>query len=237
VGIYSTSPVRDNIYSGLIQRFNITEFVSKVADKVSLQCRRYYLRVPTISLKSVVHSKTGNSTECDVVSVYIPEHLEIIITELLKNALKAHVERWSQSAMPPVEILIVKTETQVTFKISDQGGGASLSEQSKWGKYLISKESHKPPKQVKSSTPLASNGFGLAVATVYAQFLNGDVKIQSMEGHGTDAFVYIQVDREKLSEVIPVFTQQTNEYYRSKENIGQWITGQNQPITFSLPHF
>ena len=108
MGIYSTSPVRDNIYSGLIQRFNITEFVSKVADKVSLQCRRYYLRVPTISLKSVVHSKAGNSIECDVVSVYIPEHLEIIITELLKNALKAHVERWSQSAMPPVEILVAR---------------------------------------------------------------------------------------------------------------------------------
>ena len=132
MGIYSTVPVRDNIYSGIIQRFNITDCVSKVANKVSIQCRRYYLRVPEISVKSLQHSKTGNSIECDVVSVYIPEHLEIIITELLKNALKAHVERWSQSAMPPVEILIVKTESQVTIKISDQGGGASLSEQSKY---------------------------------------------------------------------------------------------------------
>ena len=34
-------------------------------------------------------------------------------------------------------------------------------------------------------------GHGLPLARVYATLFNGDLQLRSMEGHGTDAYVYI----------------------------------------------
>ena len=50
----------------------------------------------------------------------------------------------------------------------------------RWGNYLISKEPSLPHETVKHSTPLSSYGFGIALAKVYARFLNGQVHIHAI---------------------------------------------------------
>jgi pyruvate dehydrogenase kinase 2/3/4 len=40
--------------------------------------------------------------------------------------------------------------------------------------------------------PLAGLGYGLPISKSYARYFGGDVSIMSMEGYGTDAFVYLR---------------------------------------------
>lgn len=40
-------------------------------------------------------------------------------------------------------------------------------------------------------SPLAGLGYGLPISRSYARYFGGDVSLMSMEGHGTDAFVYL----------------------------------------------
>ena len=63
-----------------------------------------------------------------VYSRYIPVHLEYILTEILKNAVRASVEHHqstrSTSSLPPVQVTIAPSSTFLSLiRIRDQGGG------------------------------------------------------------------------------------------------------------------
>lgn len=40
-------------------------------------------------------------------------------------------------------------------------------------------------------SPLAGLGYGLPISRSYARYFGGDMSIMSMEGYGTDAFIYL----------------------------------------------
>ena len=48
---------------------------------------------------------------------------------------------------------------------------------------------------------------------------------------GKDAFIYIPLSSEEQSEVIPVYTHLTDDFYR-KDEVEPWVTGSAQEITF-----
>ncbi|CAK0817460.1 unnamed protein product [Prorocentrum cordatum] len=56
---------------------------------------------------------------------FVPEHLDFVLQEVLKNAMRATVEAHiaSGSRLPPVSVEIMKGSFDVTLKISDAGGG------------------------------------------------------------------------------------------------------------------
>jgi len=116
---------------------------------------------------------------------FVPEHLTFILNELLKNALRAQVERHlpNKGDIPPVIVDIQKGLFDVTVKVSDRGSGIPPSTKGQVWKYGYTTASPT------SSKELCGYGFGLPLSRLYAQFFGGDIHMQSLYGHGTDCYI------------------------------------------------
>lgn len=159
--------------------------------------------------KFMCNRKFGDSPEVvicgrlDLCFPYIPTHLHYILLELLKNAMRATVEKHGvDSDWPPVYVIIAdgKENEDVVIKVSDEGGGIPRSYMRKIWSYLFTTADPSIQEglvafsgEVDHSTdsPLAGLGYGLPISRSYARYFGGEVSIMSMEGYGTDAFVYL----------------------------------------------
>jgi pyruvate dehydrogenase kinase 2/3/4 len=75
----------------------------------------------------------------DTTFTYVPGHLQYVMTELLKNALRATVETHGDAdALPEVQVVVARGHHDVTVKVSDQGGGIPHHEVSRCWTYLHS---------------------------------------------------------------------------------------------------
>lgn len=123
--------------------------------------------------------------------------------ELLKNSMRATVE-WHgvDSDFPPIKVVIADgaENEDVVIKVSDEGGGIPRSNVQKIWSYLFTTADPSiqasmvgGPQDVDHGTesPLAGLGYGLPISRSYARYFGGDLSIMSMEGYGTDAFVYL----------------------------------------------
>lgn len=66
----------------------------------------------------------------DLHFAYVPGHLSHICFELLKNSLRAVVERYgpeNEDHFPPIKVIVVEGKEDITIKISDEGGGIPRS--------------------------------------------------------------------------------------------------------------
>lgn len=129
---------------------------------------------------------------------YIPIHLDYMLTELLKNSLRATVEfnpLMEESQLPPIKFIVAGGAEDVTIKISDHGGGIPRSKIDRCWTYLYS--SAPPPPEISgyhseiTTTPLAGMGFGLPITRLYARYFGGDLTLMSMEGYGTDVYLHL----------------------------------------------
>lgn len=160
--------------------------------------------------KFMCERKYGDSPEVvisgnlDLSFSYIPDHVHYVLLELLKNALRATVETHGVDASyyPPVEVIIVdETENEdVVIKVADEGGGIPRSHIRKIWSYLFTTADPGIQEGMVAfngeldhsvDSPLAGLGYGLPISRSYARYFGGDVSIMSMEGYGTDAFVYL----------------------------------------------
>ena len=163
---------------GTFQETNVTEEITEMGKKAIMDCKRYYGKSPIVNVSNV----DGDEKPESISMTFVPDHLNRIVYELIRNSLRATVE--NNPDLPAVDVLISKGVENICIKISDRGGGASLKDQAKWGAYLYSS----PPKKSKSKEanvmPLAGYGYGIPLSKVYARYLGGDVNIRSIENYG-----------------------------------------------------
>ena len=181
-------------YIGLIcLKTSQYEIVKRAIDDAAFMCTRKYGDSPEVIV-------TG---KLDLTFPYVPTHLHYIMLELLKNSMRATVDWHGIDAdYPPIKVVIAdgKENEDVVIKVSDEGGGIPRSNMKRIWSYLFTTADPAIQEGMVAfnenvdhsiDSPLAGLGYGLPISRSYARYFGGDLSLMSMEGHGTDAFVYL----------------------------------------------
>jgi len=186
------SPI-DNYVGVICSNTSPCELVKRAIDEASFMCDRKYGDSPVVNLNG----------RLDLTFPYIPSHIHYIMLELIKNSMRATVDWHGIDAnYPPINVVIAdgKENEDVVIKISDEGGGIPRSYMRKIWSYLFTTADPAIQEGVVAfnesvdhsiDSPLAGLGYGLPISRSYARYFGGDLSIMSMEGYGTDAFVYL----------------------------------------------
>ncbi|UJR20887.1 hypothetical protein I4U23_023996 [Adineta vaga] len=188
-------------------------------------CESYYLKSPQLELRNI---NAINANEAIAIA-YVPSHLYHVMFELFKNSMRATVEytesKKNDDILPKIKVDIVKAKEDLTIRISDRGGGIPRSRADKIFRYMYSTaprpvSSHDA--QYSGPVPLAGFGYGLPISRLYARYFNGDLEIHSVDGYGTDAYVYLQAVEDQASEWLPICNRAAYEYYLSRKYQSDW---------------
>ena len=134
---------------------------------------------------------------------YIPSYLHHMLFELLKNSMRAVVERHGVgNNLPNVRVVISggSGAEDVVIKVADEGGGIPRSEVDRVWKYMYTTappvllEDANAARDFGTETPLAGMGYGLPLSRLYARYWGGELQVISMEGYGTDAYLHLRLD-------------------------------------------
>lgn len=139
----------------------------------------------------------------DASILYVPGHLRGILREILHNAMSATVRAATARGgdPPPVNVKVNRGQFGVFVTVSDQGGGIAHPDQvwnwgpdPEYGTPLADDEQAGWPEvgaEEKDRPSLLPLGFGLPLARLTARYFGGDVRLQSLLGYGTNAYVHI----------------------------------------------
>lgn len=182
-----------------------TELIMARAKDVRDSCRYSYGIAP--------HVVVSGNLETEFAT--IPEHLALIITEVLKNALRATVEFYTlgnsmldsasrvglvsgDEDLPEVKVEVYKGKKEVVIKVSDKGGGVPPHKlQAMWsfGYSTVEESNTRISARSQSLAPnfvradMAGYGFGLPLSRAFARYFGGDIHVQSHFGIGTDVYI------------------------------------------------
>nr|XP_020845531.1 pyruvate dehydrogenase kinase, isozyme 3 isoform X2 [Phascolarctos cinereus] len=114
------------------------------------------------------------------------------------------------------------------FKISDQGGGVPLRKIDRLFNYMYS-TAPRPSLEPTRAAPLAGFGYGLPISRLYARYFQGDLKLYSMEGVGTDAVIYLKALSSESFERLPVFNKSAWRHYKTTPEADDWSNPSSEP--------
>ncbi|CCE61946.1 hypothetical protein TPHA_0B02740 [Tetrapisispora phaffii CBS 4417] len=141
----------------------------------------------------------------------IPTNLEYVLTEVIKNASRAHIESRKpglDSIEKPIEVSIFynKTNNKLEIRICDFGGGIKPDVEAKMWDYSYSTVEAKkndnlldanlmPGEDVNS---VCGMGFGLPLCRAYLKMFDDRIDIQSLLGWGTDVYIHLNGPSKEL---------------------------------------
>ncbi|KAL4079369.1 mitochondrial branched-chain alpha-ketoacid dehydrogenase kinase-domain-containing protein [Scleroderma citrinum] len=192
VALNTQQPHKD--YVGIIcTQANVHDIVQEAIENARFVCEEHYalLRGPPVQL----------ICPRSLTFAYVPGHLSHIVFELLKNSLRAVVERLGADAeergvgYPPIKVIVVEGSEDITIKISDEGGGIPRRAvpvvwtymYTTMGGQSIDQDYHAGDFQA----PMAGFGYGLPLSRLYARYFGGDLRLISMDGFGTDVYIHL----------------------------------------------
>uniref|UniRef100_A0A8C2KQ06 Protein-serine/threonine kinase n=1 Tax=Cyprinus carpio TaxID=7962 RepID=A0A8C2KQ06_CYPCA len=189
----------------------VTDVVKDAYENACNLCDRYYMNSPELILEEF----NGNCTH-----FYLKSHT---------NAMRATMEL-HEDAMeyPPVHVQIVLGHEDLTVKVSDRGGGVPLRKIDRLFTYTYS-TAPRPQMDTSRATPLAGFGYGLPISRLYARYFQGDLKLYSMEGFGTDAVIYIRALSTESIERLPVYNKSAWKHYKTIHEADDWCVPSKEP--------
>jgi len=178
-------------YVGIIcTKANVHDIVQEAIENARFVCEEHYamFKGPPVQLICPPHLSFA----------YVPGHLSHICFELLKNSLRAVVERFgvdSEDHFPPIKVIVVEGKEDITIKISDEGGGIARSAIPLiWTYMYTTMEQQGLDSDFQASdfkAPMAGFGYGLPLSRLYARYFGGDLRLISMDGFGTDVYIHL----------------------------------------------
>ncbi|KAG1938955.1 pyruvate dehydrogenase (acetyl-transferring) kinase isozyme 1, mitochondrial [Pimephales promelas] len=203
----------------------VTDVVRDAYENAQNLCDRYYMNSPEVVLEEF----NVKGPDKPIVVVYVPSHLYHMVFELCKNAMRATIEL-HEDAMeyPPVHIQVVLGHEDLTVKVSDRGGGVPLRKIDRLFTYTYS-TAPRPQMDTSRATPLAGFGYGLPLSKLYARYFQGDLKLYSMEGFGTDAVIYIRALSTESIERLPVYNKSAWKHYKTIHEADDWCVPSKEP--------
>uniref|UniRef100_A0AAQ4Q233 Protein-serine/threonine kinase n=1 Tax=Gasterosteus aculeatus aculeatus TaxID=481459 RepID=A0AAQ4Q233_GASAC len=166
--------------------------------------------------------------------VYVPSHLYHMLFELFKNAMRATIETHDHSStLPPVEVMVALGDEDLSIKMSDRGGGVPFRRMDKLFSYMYS-TAPAPRIGERTRPPLAGFGYGLPISRLYAQYFQGDLQLFSMEGHGTDAVIYLKALSTDSVERLPVYNKTALKNYKVSLEVDDWCIPSREPLDLSV---
>ncbi|KAF6748157.1 mitochondrial pyruvate dehydrogenase [Ephemerocybe angulata] len=178
-------------YVGIIcTKANVHDIVQEAIENARFVCEEHYamFKGPPVQL----------ICPPSLTFAYVPGHLSHICFELLKNSLRAVVERYGvdhEDHFPPIKVIVVEGKEDITIKISDEGGGIARSAIPLiWTYMYTTMEEQSLEENFVSSdfkAPMAGFGYGLPLSRLYARYFGGDLRLISMDGFGTDVYIHL----------------------------------------------
>lgn len=197
----SKSDVPQDMIGVLHKNLKISSLIRQVSEYVNDMCFVKYDRTVPISIL------TGS----DITFPCIPTSLEYVVTEVLKNSCRAHIETSNAGnhlAEKPIEITIVRKDDELQIRVRDYGGGISPEVEEKMFDYSYSTVSEKlkdtgaeaymlPGEDVNN---VCGMGFGLPMCKAYIEMFDGRLDIQSLLGWGTDVYIKLKGPSKEMME-------------------------------------
>ncbi|KAF7496677.1 [3-methyl-2-oxobutanoate dehydrogenase [lipoamide]] kinase [Sarcoptes scabiei] len=186
-------------YVGIINvKMKPKEVIDYWVDYVCKLSERHYGRFPPVKINGHTNASFP----------YIRTPLDYILPELLKNAFRATIEfqhSVPQSNLPPIIITIASNNVDFIIRISDRGGGIAhdlvdlvtqyhftTANQNNYEEFDRGILENIMRDSSMTASPMHGFGFGLPTSRAYAEYLNGRLTIESMQGIGTDVYLRLR---------------------------------------------
>ncbi|XP_030162045.1 pyruvate dehydrogenase kinase, isozyme 3 isoform X3 [Lynx canadensis] len=195
-------------------------------ETAKMLCEQYYLVAPELEVEEF----NAKAPDKPIQVVYVPSHLFHMLFELFKNSMRATVELYEdrKEAYPSVKTLVTLGKEDLSIKISDLGGGVPLRKIDRLFNYMYS-TAPRPSLEPTRAAPLAGFGYGLPISRLYARYFQGDLKLYSMEGVGTDAVIYLKALSSESFERLPVFNKSAWRHYKTTPEADDWSNPSREP--------
>uniref|UniRef100_A0A8D1G2F6 Protein-serine/threonine kinase n=1 Tax=Sus scrofa TaxID=9823 RepID=A0A8D1G2F6_PIG len=178
-------------------RLSPKKIIEKWVDFARRLCEHKYGNAPRVRINGHVAARFP----------FIPMPLDYILPELLKNAMRATMECHLDTPynVPDVVITIANNDIDLVIRISDRGGGIAHKDLDRVMDYhfTTAEASTQDPRisplfghldmhSGSQSGPMHGFGFGLPTSRAYAEYLGGSLRLQSLQGIGTDVYLRLR---------------------------------------------
>ncbi|XP_071945262.1 branched-chain alpha-ketoacid dehydrogenase kinase-like [Antedon mediterranea] len=180
-------------------KLSLKKIIEKWAEFATELCMHKYGHAPRVKVKGH-HAATFP---------YIPQPLDYILPELIKNAMRATIEHHLDTphSLPDIDVTITNNDLDFIIRISDKGGGCPHSIVNRVFQYHFTTVGQNTDSRVTGGIlgevmnsdhlgpgagPMHGFGFGLPTSRAYATYLGGSLTFQTMQGLGTDIYLRLR---------------------------------------------
>ncbi|MBN3282911.1 PDK3 kinase, partial [Polyodon spathula] len=224
-----TNPAHPKHIGSIDPTCNVAEVVKDAYETAKMLCEQYYMAAPELKIEEF----NAKAPEKNIQVVYVPSHLFHMLFELFKASenLLATVElhEGRREGIPPIKTMVTLGKEDLSIKICDKGGGVPLRKIERLFNYMYSTAPRPNFEPSNTAAPLAGFGYGLPISRLYARYFQGDLKLYSMEGVGTDAVIYLKALSSESFERLPVFNKSAWRHYQTSPEADDWSNPSSEP--------